>query len=62
MTDSDRYDKNSGKNDNAAKTIAIAALIVALLALFWAIKADNKAGDAMNKAESSSSTSAAEGA
>ncbi|HEY5805769.1 MAG TPA: hypothetical protein VIS56_00085 [Candidatus Saccharimonadales bacterium] len=51
MADVDR-DRHEGKNGNAAKGIAIAALIIAVAAFFWAIKADNGAGDAMEKAES----------
>lgn len=57
MADSDR---NSGKNDNAAKTIATIALIVAIIALIWAIKADNRAGDALDKAKSNTSSMAAQ--
>jgi hypothetical protein len=54
MADSDR---DRGKNDNAAKTIATIALILAIIALIWARKADNRAGDALDKANSSTSSS-----
>lgn len=38
------------KITNTAKTLATVALIIALLALGWAIKADMRAGDAWDKA------------
>lgn len=47
-------DRDSGRSDNAAKTLATLALIAALIALFWAIKADNRAGDALERARMSS--------
>ena len=56
MADGDKDYRNSGKNDNAAKTIAIIALIVGLVALFWAMKADNQASDALEKAERNASS------
>ena len=57
MADNDRDYRTSGKNDNAAKTWAIIALVVAIIALIWAIKADNRAGNALDTAESIPDTS-----
>ena len=39
-----------GRITNSAKMLATVALIIALLALGWAIKADMRAGDAWDKA------------
>lgn len=43
-------DRDSGWADKAARTLATLALILSLIALFWAIKADNRAGDALDRA------------
>jgi len=43
-------DRVTGKNDNAAKMLAIVALVIALVALGWAMKADKHAADAANTA------------
>ena len=53
----DEYNRDSAKNDNAAKTLAIIGIVLALIALGSAMKADKKAGDAANKAETSQSQS-----
>lgn len=49
MSDSRDYG-TATKTGNTAKTIATIALILAIIALIWAMKADKKAGDAMDKA------------
>ncbi|MBX6334518.1 hypothetical protein IRY61_04240 [Candidatus Saccharibacteria bacterium] len=49
MADDDR----NGRGDGVAKTLATLALILSLIALFWAIKADNRAGDALERARMS---------
>lgn len=38
------------KSDGLARALATIALILSLIALFWAMKADNRAGDALDTA------------
>lgn len=40
------------RKDNVARTLAIIALLLSIAAMAWAAKADNKANDAMDKANS----------
>lgn len=43
-------DGRSRKSDGLARALATIALILSLIALFWAMKADNRAGDALDTA------------
>lgn len=47
------HDERDDRGDGVAKTLATLALILSLIALFWAIKADNRAGDALERARMS---------
>jgi len=51
MANDDRDYGEAHKIARTARNMAIAALILSIIALFWAIKADNKAGDAINQAQ-----------
>jgi hypothetical protein len=51
MANDDRDYREADKIARTARNMAIAALVVAVIALIWAIKADNKAGDALNQTQ-----------
>jgi hypothetical protein len=45
----DDYNKRTDNSDNIAKMLALIAITLAIIALGWAIKADNRAGDAQSQ-------------
>lgn len=50
MAEDHPHDRQAHSAANTARTLATIALILSLIALGWAIKADMRAGKAMDKA------------
>jgi hypothetical protein len=58
VADDRRVDDRRGVNwsDGVARTLATLALILAIVALVWAMRADLRAGDALNEARNGAGT------
>jgi hypothetical protein len=55
----DTYDPD--KKSNMANTMAMIAIIIAVIGLIWAIKADKRAGDALHNSKTVSSKTISSG-